>query len=624
MPDVVVTTGVDTSGFKTGMAELRSYGTKTFSGLKSEVAGALAGASLVQYGRNLLEYGDRIQDLSERFNVSAESIQHIGNAAAQNGSSLEGVASAFGKLAVAQSKANGGSAEAVRHFAALGITIDDLRRLSLDDLMLKIGQSSGNAADVIAVLGRNGQELIPTLQGIADGSIDIASAIDNHTIKSLGDLSDRLEKLKQDAAATFAPVLVSAAEAVGKAFHNMGEALGVGIRALQIGPKQALAEFKEGLVIEDAINAAREQQKKAATERRHNAGGAAGDDPPANADDGTGGGGGASANADSLREQLAAAQEKQYRASLDAAGKLADIDLERTRLQEQLNALAAIGGGQDGEEEKIRLSMLDLDGQSLATQKEIDKIKADIAEKADKQALAAAADLADSRENTRELQAQLSGHEEIARQLKLAYDFDKLINAAYAEGNDALAAQLTTEKALSLEVEKRASAQKKSDQEKTESLDQYYARAAAAGYTVGNTESLSAGHTSIQLGPKALALQERGFFITQAAVTNARDPRTGAVDDDALARAIVQNSNATGNGTRNLSFTEQLRVDQLDRQFAEQQAAQAAANSNAAAAAAAATRAQLGTAVLSGNDAVFQQILAQLQQMNQVITPPPG
>src|SRR4051812_3185992 len=134
MPDVILTTGTDNSGVKAGFAELRNQSQKMKADLAGIFAGSFAVAGLSAAVTGLIEYGDKIYDLGQRYGVTTDALQKFGNAAEKEGSSLEGVAQGFNKLIIAQSKALGGSSELQTHFANLGITLDDLKKLSPEEL----------------------------------------------------------------------------------------------------------------------------------------------------------------------------------------------------------------------------------------------------------------------------------------------------------------------------------------------------------------------------------------------------------------------------------------------------------------------------------------------------------
>ena len=208
--------GLDTTGFKAGLKDAHS----AFSQLKGNMAtgvGVTVGVAGIEQGiRKVVEYGARIQDLSTRYQVNAESLQRLGNAAELHGSSLEGVAKGFNKLEIAESKALAGSIRQVQAFSNLGITVDDLRKLSPEEIMLKLGNSSMDAADMVAILGRNALELIPTLKGLADGTIKYGKAISALNIQKLKEADDAWKRLGQD-------LEIGGGHAVGAIFNLFGE-----------------------------------------------------------------------------------------------------------------------------------------------------------------------------------------------------------------------------------------------------------------------------------------------------------------------------------------------------------------------------------------------------------------
>lgn len=230
--------GVDRAPLTAGLRDA-SRDLKGFAQGASEAFAATFGvAAFAGYLRGLVEYGDRIQDLSERYKVNAEALQKIGNAAELNGSSLEGVAGALGKLEIAQSKAVTGSPLLLAHFRNLGISLDDLRTLSPDQLMLKLGHSSLNAADAVAVLGRNGMQLIPTLKGIADGSVKMGAALDSSSVKALDAASDFFKRTATELKVKSAKMLAgdihditSVGDTIGNAKSIFGTVASIGVAA---------------------------------------------------------------------------------------------------------------------------------------------------------------------------------------------------------------------------------------------------------------------------------------------------------------------------------------------------------------------------------------------------------
>jgi hypothetical protein len=189
------------SAVATGLAEIKGQFKSFEKSISSSFGGALVGAvglgALVSGAKGVVDYGAKVQDLSDQLGVSTDAIQHFGNVAEKNGSSLEAMAMGFKKLEVARSKALQGGQEQIAAFKNLGISIVDLQSLNPEELMTKLGASSLNAADTVKLLGKNALELRPTLAGIADGTVKIGGSIDAINIKKLKEASDEWKTMFQ-------------------------------------------------------------------------------------------------------------------------------------------------------------------------------------------------------------------------------------------------------------------------------------------------------------------------------------------------------------------------------------------------------------------------------------------
>lgn len=214
--------GLDTAGFKAGLKEAHS----AFSQLAGRIGVGLSVAGITAYTKGIAEYGARVSDLGKRYQVSTDAIQKFGNAAEQNGSSLEGMAKGFNKLDIAISKALGGNTKILESFAHLGVTVADLRTLTPEEIMLKLGRSSLNAADMVKVLGKSALELVPTLKGLANGTIEMGEAIDKHLIEQLKEADKRLTRLGQNLKIFTANNVIQGLYDMGRAFKDIGLDIG--------------------------------------------------------------------------------------------------------------------------------------------------------------------------------------------------------------------------------------------------------------------------------------------------------------------------------------------------------------------------------------------------------------
>jgi hypothetical protein len=192
--------GLDIKSFKSELQNASSAASKFSTNLGAGVGALAAGLSALGLGseiKSAVEYGSKIEDLSARYGVATDALQKFGNAAELGGSSLEAVAKGFGFLEKNQAKALGGNEAILQSFNALGITLNDLKSMRPEDIMLKIGKSSLNAADVVKVLGKSALELRPILAGLADGTTEFGSAISEIEIRKLKEADDAIKRLNQ-------------------------------------------------------------------------------------------------------------------------------------------------------------------------------------------------------------------------------------------------------------------------------------------------------------------------------------------------------------------------------------------------------------------------------------------
>jgi hypothetical protein len=213
MADASVTLDLDAREFDARLAAIErsvAGGAKRITGsfngigaaLSSQLGGVISAGAISVGITKVVEYGTRIQDLSDRFGVGTTALQKFGNAAEKNGSSLESVAMGFGKLEKARSAAMQGDGGMTNAFLQLGVSMNDLQKMKIEDLFLKIGGSSMKAAEMIKLMGRSSLELRPFMAGIADGTIKLSGAIAPDDIAKLKQADDLKKDLAQKAMIT--------------------------------------------------------------------------------------------------------------------------------------------------------------------------------------------------------------------------------------------------------------------------------------------------------------------------------------------------------------------------------------------------------------------------------------
>lgn len=236
MSNVTVTLGLKTAGFKRGvedarrdMRTLKSEAEKG-GGLFGRMGSGLATLGLGAYAKDVADYADNIADLSERLGVNAVSLQKWGQLAAQNGSSLEGVGKALNKLTIAREDALGGNTALIATFESLGVSLEDLRTMNVDQIMAQIGRGAMNAADMVKVLGKEAVALRPTLEAAADGGLGGLTAMSRETIDILSEAKDQVV----DFAAAIRNIFGTALAWVAGQWRDTWRAIGAGFSILEM------------------------------------------------------------------------------------------------------------------------------------------------------------------------------------------------------------------------------------------------------------------------------------------------------------------------------------------------------------------------------------------------------
>lgn len=171
MSELNVKTGLDASGFETGIARLQSSAASFAKGIGGIFAGAFAFDRIVSGFSAIIEKAGKLQDISDKFGVSAEAVQRIGNAAEQSGGSLESVAKALGRIGVSAQEAAGGNEKLQKAFVDIGVSGQQLLTLSPEQLFYKLANAMNDgslAGKDLAVakelLGKGFMDLLPVLR----------------------------------------------------------------------------------------------------------------------------------------------------------------------------------------------------------------------------------------------------------------------------------------------------------------------------------------------------------------------------------------------------------------------------------------------------------------------------
>jgi hypothetical protein len=221
MSELTVKTGVDASGFETGLNRLQGSVRSFATAAGGILAGAFAFDKLMSGLNAAIQKGDQLQDLANKFGISASSLQKIGNAAELSGASLESVAAAMNKAAVNAQKAVAGDEALAAGFSSLGLSVENLRAASPEDLLaafstsLRSGAIAGQEFNLaVQLFGRSATDLIPTLSQDFQSLGESMGVMSNQTIANLSAASDALKTFGNGVTLVFAGVVNKIMEAV--------------------------------------------------------------------------------------------------------------------------------------------------------------------------------------------------------------------------------------------------------------------------------------------------------------------------------------------------------------------------------------------------------------------------
>jgi lambda family phage tail tape measure protein len=146
MADLSYDVQVNTSQAERNLANLQ----KSVTGLNNTFAGfkaALAGISLSAIISQAIGLADSITDISDSTGIATANILGLSRAMIDNGGSAEGAQKAILKLVGAIGEAADGGEDTQKAFASIGISLNDLRTLSEQDILSKTIAGLANISD---------------------------------------------------------------------------------------------------------------------------------------------------------------------------------------------------------------------------------------------------------------------------------------------------------------------------------------------------------------------------------------------------------------------------------------------------------------------------------------------
>ena len=184
----------------------------TITAAFTAVAAGVAAATkkLVSATKEVAEQGDEIDKNSQKVGMSAEAYQKWGYVFERNGYDIAQFKSGMKTLTNQIDAARNGNKSAVEQFQKLGISLDDLKNKSREDLLgmtvsglQNVTDETTKAAMANDLFGKSGSELMPLLnstneatQQLLDTTEQYGMIMSDETVKASADFQDSLTTLK--------------------------------------------------------------------------------------------------------------------------------------------------------------------------------------------------------------------------------------------------------------------------------------------------------------------------------------------------------------------------------------------------------------------------------------------
>lgn len=180
-----------------------------------------AAKQLAGFAKGAVDAAGAVWDMSQKTGVATEQLSvflHMGRQAGVDTGAME---QGFVRLSKTLVGLQRGEAAAANAFESIVLSADELKGLSLDQVMVKIANAmakyqdgAGKTAVATEIFGKAGANLIPLLNDLAEGGFDrnreklekLGAVLSNDAAKAADEFGDALEDLKTSATATAAQI----------------------------------------------------------------------------------------------------------------------------------------------------------------------------------------------------------------------------------------------------------------------------------------------------------------------------------------------------------------------------------------------------------------------------------
>ena len=242
--------GLDTTEFRKGISEAKN----SLKDLKEYIPEILSVAAFVEMTRAAMEFSNKIVETAKANDVATASVLELAKALEENGGSADATSKIYSGFTSKLESAVQGNAKAQTSFEKLGVSLNDLRHLSEQDLFEKTVSALGNMKDsaernglAFETLGKSIRGV--DLKGLAATMAESKGTMDKYAsaIEQAHELSLKLDASSRNLSLQFTNAFIPTMNAVYDSFHKTGTMMEMFFGWLKIGA-QAIGDFVEAAV----------------------------------------------------------------------------------------------------------------------------------------------------------------------------------------------------------------------------------------------------------------------------------------------------------------------------------------------------------------------------------------
>jgi DNA-binding Xre family transcriptional regulator len=177
----------------------------SLKGMAGPLAAAFSVAAVGAFSKSLIDAADNMAKLSQKTGISVTELSRFTNAGNEAGVSQDTLASSLIRLNKSIADGVSGNQQIQEAFRQVGISLNDLKRLSPEEIFLRLSDGMAKAADGPgkiqvgnALLGKSFSELIPMLNQGSEGIKAYQATFDEDFAKKAEVFNDNITKMTEN------------------------------------------------------------------------------------------------------------------------------------------------------------------------------------------------------------------------------------------------------------------------------------------------------------------------------------------------------------------------------------------------------------------------------------------